>query len=114
MNAYVSLRCNWCSKYYHAHDVMALASGQLLCRKCFEKNAETLRAIAGEGLPKACHLCEIHWSLISGFSHQATQRAYVVPIDGLQAFVCHDCMLAYCAKRSDIYGGTKFGQELKL
>ena len=109
----IQARCSFCSKERPEWRVHRIASGQVICDYCLDQHFQALDFLAG-AMPRACHECGRSWQAIRD-SSPAVEIAvgmYVVPKDGILQVLCAACKDAYVALRSDLYKGTKFGEEL--
>ena len=85
-----------------------------MCRGCLEWHGHALQILAG-AMPRGCQECGVSTRQLYDLTAGPTIRMYVVPKDGIYQVLCTTCKDAYCAKRADLYRGTKFGHEdLKL
>ncbi len=109
----MAARCNWCSRQQSPRDLMALSTGQLMCRHCYEGHIEGLKVFSGE-MPRGCWECGLSTEQLNALHNGPTTRMYVVTKDGVYAVLCATCKEKYCVKRSDLFKGTEFGEDLKL
>ena len=110
----MALRCHWCSKSYPPTHLMEFSSNQLMCPQCYEKHQRALSVLAGQEIPKGCHLCGTPLGVLNDLSEGPTTRMYVINIDQAYAVACGVCKDEYMRKRSDLVKGTAYGKELNL
>jgi predicted nucleic-acid-binding Zn-ribbon protein len=110
------LRCRLCGKWRSKFEVAGASIRGYTCRYCLEWHFHALDVLGGQAQPQGCQECgrqteEMKEVLPTG---EVTVRFYCVPKDGIYQLLCARCTPAYAGKRKDMYGGTAYGQSLKL
>lgn len=93
-----------------------MPGGATICPDCQRFHDKALDALTTllSGEVAGCVLCGKDWRELNKLAGGGDYPMYIHMRDGIYIPHCKGCHLDYTMKRRDLYGSTKFGEEMKL
>jgi len=102
----ISVRCHYCSKQKPPREIAKIPGNIRICSYCWDQHLRLMQMIANGGLPDHCQECG------PGAGNEVDEHLFLVDKDGIKQVLCQTCMDRYARKRMDLFGPTKYGQEV--